>query len=157
MARADQRYLRAQQFENPANPAIHRVTTTEEVWRDTDSKVDIVVAGAFQWHHHRRRASHQGTSARFVAVEQSASSTHRVARRDRHPIRASGSPVLTRTPGRQVITVGNRGRAPTWRAGWPGKGACWSASPRAPPQWPLFSGPPAEERRESWCSQASDI
>lgn len=34
-----------QQFSNPSNPAIHRKTTAEEVWRDTDGKVDFVVAG----------------------------------------------------------------------------------------------------------------
>mgnify|MGYP000022057052 CR=1 FL=1 len=34
-----------QQFRNPANPAIHRATTAEEIWRDTDGAVDIVVAG----------------------------------------------------------------------------------------------------------------
>ncbi len=34
-----------QQFANPANPEIHRKTTAEEIWRDTDGKVDIVIAG----------------------------------------------------------------------------------------------------------------
>jgi cysteine synthase A len=38
-------YFMPQQFENPANPEIHRHTTAEEIWRDTDGKVDILVAG----------------------------------------------------------------------------------------------------------------
>jgi cysteine synthase A len=39
-------YLIPQQFKNPANPEVHRRTTAEEIWNDTDGQVDIVVAGA---------------------------------------------------------------------------------------------------------------
>ena len=38
-------YFMPQQFKNPANPEIHRNTTAEELWRDTDGEIDIVVAG----------------------------------------------------------------------------------------------------------------
>jgi len=41
----DSRYFMPQQFENPANPEAHRMTTAEEIWRDTDGAVDMVVAG----------------------------------------------------------------------------------------------------------------
>ena len=45
MAAADARYFIPQQFANPANAEIHRKTTAEEVWNDTDGRVDIFVAG----------------------------------------------------------------------------------------------------------------
>ena len=45
MAASDQHYFIPQQFQNPANPEIHRRTTAEEIWRDTDGRADILVSG----------------------------------------------------------------------------------------------------------------
>jgi len=45
LAAQDSRYFVPQQFENPANPEVHRRTTAEEIWRDTDGQADVVVAG----------------------------------------------------------------------------------------------------------------
>ncbi len=45
LAAGNPRYLILQQFANPANPEIHRKTTAEEIWRDTDGEVDVLVAG----------------------------------------------------------------------------------------------------------------
>ncbi len=45
LAASDSRYFIPQQFRNPANPEIHRRTTAEEIWRDTDGQVDFLVAG----------------------------------------------------------------------------------------------------------------
>jgi cysteine synthase len=45
LAASDARYLIARQFENPANPEIHRKTTAQEIWRDTDGRVNMFVSG----------------------------------------------------------------------------------------------------------------
>ena len=45
LAASDPRYFIPQQFKNAANPEVHRRTTAEEIWRDTDGKVDVLVSG----------------------------------------------------------------------------------------------------------------
>jgi cysteine synthase A len=45
LAAENDNYLLLQQFANPANPAIHRATTAEEIWADTDGEVDIIISG----------------------------------------------------------------------------------------------------------------
>ena len=45
LVRENPSYFMPQQFKNPANPEVHRKTTAEEIWADTDGKVDILVSG----------------------------------------------------------------------------------------------------------------
>ena len=45
LAKSDKNYFMPQQFDNPANPEIHRTTTAEEIWNDTDGKVDFLISG----------------------------------------------------------------------------------------------------------------
>ena len=45
IASASQNSFMPDQFKNPANPAIHRVTTAEEIWHDTEGQVDLFIAG----------------------------------------------------------------------------------------------------------------
>ncbi|MES2917529.1 MAG: cysteine synthase A [Pseudomonadota bacterium] len=71
------RYFLPQQFENPANPDIHEKTTGPEIWRDTDGKVDIFVAGVGTGGTltgvSRYIKNTQGRAIRTIAVEPSAS------------------------------------------------------------------------------------
>jgi cysteine synthase len=91
---SDPRYFMPQQFQNPANPAIHRKNTAEEIWRDTDGRVDILVAGV----------GTGGTitgvgevlkarkpSFRCVAVEPDASAVLSGGQKGPHPIQGIGA------------------------------------------------------------------
>jgi cysteine synthase A len=114
MAAADSRYLIPQQFANPANPAIHRQTTAEEIWRDTDGQADILVSGI-------------GTGGtitgvgevlktrkpgfRCVAVEPEASPVLSGGQKGPHPIQGIGAgfvpEILNTAVYDEIVRVGN--------------------------------------------------
>ncbi len=94
MAKNDQRYLVPQQFENPANPEIHRETTGEEVWRDTDGKIDFFVAGVGTGGTLTGVAQvikGRKPSAQFVAVEPAASAVLSGGQKGPHSIQGIGA------------------------------------------------------------------
>ncbi|ORA83251.1 cysteine synthase A [Mycobacterium malmoense] len=114
LAKSDQRYFVPQQFENPANPAIHRATTAEEVWRDTDGKVDIFVSGVGTGGTITGVAQvikERKPSTQFIAVEPAASPVLSGGQKGPHPIQGIGAgfvpPVLELDLVDEVITVGN--------------------------------------------------
>jgi cysteine synthase A len=114
LAKSDQRYFVPQQFENPANPAIHRKTTAEEVWRDTEGKVDIFVAGVGTGGTITGVAQvikERKPDTKFIAVEPSASPVLSGGQKGPHPIQGIGAgfvpPVLDLDLIDEIITVGN--------------------------------------------------
>lgn len=114
LAKNDQRYFIPQQFENPANPEIHRKTTAEEVWRDTDGKVDFFVAGVGTGGTITGVAQvikERKPSAQIVAVEPAASAVLSGGQKGPHPIQGIGAgfvpPVLDMDLVDEVVTVGN--------------------------------------------------
>ena len=114
LAKTDQRYFVPQQFENPANPAIHRKTTAEEVWRDTDGKIDIFVSGVGTGGTITGVAQvikERKPSVQFVAVEPAASPVLSGGQKGPHPIQGIGAgfipPVLDLDLVDEIITVGN--------------------------------------------------
>jgi cysteine synthase A len=94
LAKSDQRYFMPQQFENPANPAIHRATTAEEVWRDTDGEVDIFVAGVGTGGTISgvgEVLKERKPSVRMIAVEPAASPVLSGGPKGPHPIQGIGA------------------------------------------------------------------
>lgn len=86
-------YFMPQQFKNPANPAIHRQTTAEEIWRDTDGQVDIFVGGVGTGGTITGVAEvikQRKPSFRAIAVEPAASPVLSGGPRGPHPIQGIG-------------------------------------------------------------------
>ncbi len=106
LAKSNDGYVILQQFENPANPAIHRATTAEEIWRDTDGTVDIVVGGVGTG----GTVSGVGQALkprrpelRIVAVEPAASPVLSGGQKGPHPIQGIGAGFVPGTYDAGVI------------------------------------------------------
>ena len=114
LAKSDQRYFVPQQFENPANPAIHRATTAEEVWTQTDGKIDFFISGVGTGGTITGVAQvlkERKPGIKFIAVEPSASPVLSGGQKGPHPIQGIGAgfvpPVLDEDLVDEIITVGN--------------------------------------------------
>ena len=94
LAESDPRYYIPQQFENPANPEIHRKTTAEEIWRDTGGQVDIVVAGVGTGGTITgigEVLKQRKPSVRMIAVEPDASPVLSGGQKGPHPLQGIGA------------------------------------------------------------------
>ncbi len=89
IAASDPKYVLLQQFENPANPAIHEATTGPEIWNDTDGKVDIFVSGV-------------GTGGTITGVSRYIKKTKGKAIRS-VAVEPAGSPILTQKRAGQEL------------------------------------------------------
>ena len=120
---ANANYFMPQQFNNPANPDVHRRTTAEEIWRDTDGKVDILVAGVgtggtITGVGEVLKARKPGFQA--IAVEPEASPMLSKGTKGPHPLQGIGAGfvpnVLNRAAFDEVICVSNDAAFETARA-----------------------------------------
>jgi cysteine synthase A len=119
----DPRAFMPQQFNNPANPEVHRRTTAEEIWRDTDGKVDILVAGVgtggtITGVGEVLKERKPGFQA--IAVEPEASPMLSKGTKGPHPIQGIGAgfvpQVLNTAVYDEIITVSNDNAFETARA-----------------------------------------
>ncbi len=94
LRKQDKRYWLADQFNNPANVEVHRRTTAEEIWRDTEGKVDILVAGVGTGGTITgagSRLREYNPSLRVIAVEPAASPVLSGGKKGPHPLQGIGA------------------------------------------------------------------
>jgi cysteine synthase A len=106
MAAGGPRYLVLQQFANQANPAIHRLTTGPEIWRDTDGQVDIFVAGVGTGGTLTGTGEFlksQRPSVQVVAVEPAESPVLSEGRKGPHTIQGIGAGFVPEVLNRDII------------------------------------------------------
>jgi cysteine synthase len=122
LAASDPRYFIPQQFENPANPEIHRRTTAEEIWRDTDGRIDIFVAGIGTGGTITgvgEVLKERKPDVRIVAVEPDASPVLSGGEKGPHPIQGIGAGfvpgVLNTEIYDEIVRVGNEDALETAR------------------------------------------
>jgi cysteine synthase A len=114
LAKSDQRYFVPQQFENPANPAIHRATTAEEVWKQTDGNIDFFIAGVGTGGTITgvgQVLKERNPDVKVIAVEPAASPVLSGGQKGPHPIQGIGAgfvpPVYDDNVVDEIIAVGN--------------------------------------------------
>jgi len=114
LAKSGADFFMPQQFENPANPAIHRTTTAEEIWQDTDGTVDIVVAGVGTGGTITgvgEVLKERKPELAMIAVEPSASPVLAGGQKGPHPIQGIGAgfipAILDRTIIDEVVGIDN--------------------------------------------------
>ncbi len=114
LAKSDQRYFVPQQFENPANPAIHRATTAEELWKQTDGNIDFFIAGVGTGGTITgvgQVLKERNPDVKVIAVEPAASPVLSGGQKGPHPIQGIGAgfvpPVYDEGVVDEIIAVGN--------------------------------------------------
>ena len=114
LAAANPNYLILQQFKNPANPEIHRNTTAEEIWRDTEGQVDILISGVGTGGTITgvgEVLKKKNPNFKVIAVEPDASPVLSGGEKGPHPIQGIGAgfvpPILNTTVYDEVIRVKN--------------------------------------------------
>jgi cysteine synthase A len=123
LAASDPKYFMPQQFANPANPEIHRRTTAEEIWDDTDGQVDIVVSGVGTGGTITgvgQVLKQRKPSVQIVAVEPAASPVLSGGAKGPHPIQGIGAgfvpEILDTTVYDEIVPVANDDAFATARA-----------------------------------------